>query len=368
MTENEWEAKLKVAQAMILEERSRADEFRLQAVRYAAQAEDVDALKKERAELEKVLRESDNHYLEGLHGMSIELKKAEQDRDALREELSRRKGDPVTRLHNLCEGIAHDADGSEWSTEEWERIDKENSELKKERDELRAEIANVKHILSCIDEFDEPVALDEETSEVAGLIHSYLCNVYDERNTYRDQCEYVTKERDATQEKLNVADCIKGVRACSAPNLCTRHRLEAQCERLADRMRLIKQMASEEINEGADDSSRIHQILTEANKVLEAFGDSRDNHKAAKRRCPRPQRNGLATTDNADRAWETIAERLAEALGDHHIWHQQSKDIEFVWPDGEKGSFDMGMEYFDSQLYEVTEKALAEYERAKGGG
>ena len=45
--------------------------------------------------------------------------------ERLRAELDRRKGDPVTRLHNLCEGIAADADCTEWSHEEWERIDRE---------------------------------------------------------------------------------------------------------------------------------------------------------------------------------------------------------------------------------------------------
>lgn len=45
---------------------------------------------------------------------------------------ARRKGpSPSERLHNLCEGIAADADGSEWSREEWERLDVEMLELKK---------------------------------------------------------------------------------------------------------------------------------------------------------------------------------------------------------------------------------------------
>lgn len=45
-------------------------------------------------------------------------------------ELNRRKGDPSTRLHNLCEAIAEEADGSEFSREEWERIDAENAALR----------------------------------------------------------------------------------------------------------------------------------------------------------------------------------------------------------------------------------------------
>jgi lipopolysaccharide biosynthesis protein len=51
---------------------------------------------------------------------------------ALRAELDlrRKSGSAVDRLHNLCEGIAESADGSEWSREEWERIDAENAELR----------------------------------------------------------------------------------------------------------------------------------------------------------------------------------------------------------------------------------------------
>jgi hypothetical protein len=52
-------------------------------------------------------------------------------------ELRRKSGSAVDRLHNLCEGIADDADGSEWSREEWERIDAENTRLRAENDALR---------------------------------------------------------------------------------------------------------------------------------------------------------------------------------------------------------------------------------------
>ena len=47
-------------------------------------------------------------------------------------ELRRKSGSASDRLHNLCEGIAADADGSEWSREEWERIDAETVRLKNE--------------------------------------------------------------------------------------------------------------------------------------------------------------------------------------------------------------------------------------------
>ena len=47
----------------------------------------------------------------------------------LEAELDRRKGDSVTRLHNICEGIGEEADKSAFSREEWDRIDKENLRL-----------------------------------------------------------------------------------------------------------------------------------------------------------------------------------------------------------------------------------------------
>lgn len=41
------------------------------------------------------------------------------------------KGNAVERLHNLCDAIEKDRDGSEFSREEWERIDAENLQLRK---------------------------------------------------------------------------------------------------------------------------------------------------------------------------------------------------------------------------------------------
>jgi hypothetical protein len=54
------------------------------------------------------------------------------ERDSLQAELSLRKksGSASERLHNLCEGISKDADGSEWSREEWHRLDAENASLR----------------------------------------------------------------------------------------------------------------------------------------------------------------------------------------------------------------------------------------------
>jgi hypothetical protein len=58
--------------------------------------------------------------------------------DAMFAEIDRRKGDPSTRLHNLCEAIAEEADGSEFSREEWERIDAENVKLRASKADLLA--------------------------------------------------------------------------------------------------------------------------------------------------------------------------------------------------------------------------------------
>jgi hypothetical protein len=70
-------------------------------------------------------------------------------------EINRRKGDPRTRLHNLCEGIARDADGSEWSREEWERIDAENAELRAVNRQLLAALKGVLRVADRkTDEFD----------------------------------------------------------------------------------------------------------------------------------------------------------------------------------------------------------------------
>lgn len=51
--------------------------------------------------------------------------------------LRRKSGSATDRLHNICEGISRDADGSEWSREEWERLDAENAALRKQVTALR---------------------------------------------------------------------------------------------------------------------------------------------------------------------------------------------------------------------------------------
>lgn len=60
--------------------------------------------------------------------------KAAKELFVLKNELSKRKGDPTTRLHNLCAALEADRDGSEFSREEWDRIDAENVSLTHERD------------------------------------------------------------------------------------------------------------------------------------------------------------------------------------------------------------------------------------------
>jgi len=82
------------------------------------------------------------HYLEE----TADLLESERARaDALQAELDlrRKSGSAVERLHNLCEGIAADADGSEFSREEWDRIDAENLDLRKRADALEAALREI---------------------------------------------------------------------------------------------------------------------------------------------------------------------------------------------------------------------------------
>lgn len=61
-----------------------------------------------------------------------EITRLRAELELAKAEIERRKDDPVTRLHNICEAIAEEADGSEFSREEWERIDAENLSLRKQ--------------------------------------------------------------------------------------------------------------------------------------------------------------------------------------------------------------------------------------------
>lgn len=49
-------------------------------------------------------------------------------------ELARRKGDPCTRLHNICQALQDEKNGSTYGPEEWDRLSGEN-------DDLRAQLA-----------------------------------------------------------------------------------------------------------------------------------------------------------------------------------------------------------------------------------
>lgn len=60
--------------------------------------------------------------------------------DDLKRELDRRKGDPRTRLHNLCEALQEDLDKSPYTREEWEQVDREIVEL---QHKLRATVAKL---------------------------------------------------------------------------------------------------------------------------------------------------------------------------------------------------------------------------------
>jgi hypothetical protein len=76
----------------------------------------------------------------------VQLNAVTAERDALRAELElrRKSGSAVDRLHNLIEGIAADADGSEWSREEWERLDAENATLRAELATVKTELRTLK--------------------------------------------------------------------------------------------------------------------------------------------------------------------------------------------------------------------------------
>jgi hypothetical protein len=65
-------------------------------------------------------------------------------------DLRRKSGSASERLHNLCEGIAKDADGSEWSREEWERLDAENASL---RAELAAAKVDAEYLRAIIERY-----------------------------------------------------------------------------------------------------------------------------------------------------------------------------------------------------------------------
>lgn len=82
------------------------------------------------------LHDESVEFARAVERMVVEKMRAEVE--ALRAELDirRKSGSAVERLHNLCAAISAEADGSEWSREEWERIDAENVALRKDSDRL----------------------------------------------------------------------------------------------------------------------------------------------------------------------------------------------------------------------------------------
>lgn len=86
------------------------------------------ALREERDKERQARIDAEADYTECLNECST----LRAENVTLRKELNRRKGDPVTRLHNICEGIGEEADASAFSRGEWDRIDTENQDLRKE--------------------------------------------------------------------------------------------------------------------------------------------------------------------------------------------------------------------------------------------
>lgn len=81
--------------------------------------------------------------------------------DDLKQELDRRKGDPRTRLHNLCEALQEDLDKSPYTREEWEQVDREIVELQRKLREAEANLAEREAELAKADAvIAEYVALD----------------------------------------------------------------------------------------------------------------------------------------------------------------------------------------------------------------
>lgn len=55
--------------------------------------------------------------------------------------MSERETNPVERLHNICDALSEQMEGSAFSREEWDRIDAENAELRREVEVLRKDAA-----------------------------------------------------------------------------------------------------------------------------------------------------------------------------------------------------------------------------------
>ena len=100
--------------------------------------------------------------MEGLSNEQVAALRSE--RDKLEAEINRRKGDPSTRLHNLCEAIAEEAHESAYSREEWERIDAENAKLRADVAALRKSHADLLEALEVLIEAPTFGAYREQAS------------------------------------------------------------------------------------------------------------------------------------------------------------------------------------------------------------
>ena len=107
--------------------------------------------------------------------------------------LRRKSGSAVDRLHNLYEGIAADADGSEWSREEWERIDAENADLRRKVAELLGHederpraylIRKLQMVMPLLEEARDALPAITEQQRVLRGISATLADRMDEAGTY----------------------------------------------------------------------------------------------------------------------------------------------------------------------------------------
>lgn len=85
---------------------------------------------------------AENARLREDHSAIVEAYEDKLDR--LREELTARRMLPSERLHNICEAIQAESDGSAFSREEWSRLDAENKTL---RSELGSLISKFHHAM-----------------------------------------------------------------------------------------------------------------------------------------------------------------------------------------------------------------------------
>lgn len=74
--------------------------------------------------------EANAAFIAAANPEAIRLLLAKLDSQDAELQMRRKSGSASDRLHNICESLAANADGSEFSREEWERIDAENVALR----------------------------------------------------------------------------------------------------------------------------------------------------------------------------------------------------------------------------------------------